>query len=52
MEIADRPVLRSSFYGGTKMAARDDFMREHAIVKYGFQKYFNEVPPGSAKTAP
>ena len=52
MEIADRPVLRSRFYGGTSMAARDDLMREHAIVKYGLQKYFDEVPPGSAKTAP
>jgi carboxylesterase type B len=40
MEIDDKFVLRNNFYAGTKMAARDDFMREYAISKYGFQKYF------------
>jgi para-nitrobenzyl esterase len=50
MEIGDRFLLRSSFYGGTSMAARDDFMREYAITTYGFQKYFDGIPAGSATT--
>jgi para-nitrobenzyl esterase len=53
MEIgADRCLVRSSFYGGTKMAARDDFMREFAMVKHGFQRYFDELPPGRADARP
>ncbi len=52
MEIGEKPVLRSRFYGGTRLAARDDFMREHAIVRYGLQKHFREVPPGDSRTKP
>ena len=52
MEIGDRFVLRNNFYAGTKMAARDDFMREYAIVKYGLPEVLPEVPPGSARTTP
>jgi hypothetical protein len=44
-EIGERPVLRSGFCGGTRLTARDDSMREHAIVKHGVQKHFAEVPP-------
>jgi para-nitrobenzyl esterase len=52
MEIGDKFVLRNNFYAGTKMAARDDFMREYAITRYGFQKYFEEVSAASAATKP
>jgi carboxylesterase type B len=52
MKIADGFVLRRNFYGGTKMTARDDFMREHAITRYGFQKYFKEMPAVGAATKP
>jgi para-nitrobenzyl esterase len=52
MRIADDFVLRSDFYGGTKMAARDDLMREYAVTRYGFQKYFKEMPAVGAATKP
>jgi carboxylesterase type B len=42
LEIGDKVVLRNNFYAGTKMAARDDFMREYAITQYGFQKFFEK----------
>ena len=46
------PPGRETELRRSSMAARDGFMREHAIVKYRLQKHFNDVPPGSAKTAP
>jgi para-nitrobenzyl esterase len=52
MHIADGFVLRTSFYGGTKMTARDDFMREYAITKGGFHRYFETLPGGRAATQP
>jgi len=50
LEIGDTIVLRSNFYGGTKMAGRDDFMREYAIRKYGFQEYFKDMTVQTAAT--
>ncbi len=53
MEMEEKLILRSRFYGGTTLAARDDFMREHAIVRMRLlQGYFRAVPPGSARTKP
>jgi hypothetical protein len=52
LEIGEIPVLRSDFYGGTRLAARDDFMREHAIVKLGLQKHLAEVPPRGPGAGP
>jgi para-nitrobenzyl esterase len=41
MELGDTFRLRTNFYGGTKLAARDSFMREYILTRYGLQHFYH-----------
>ncbi|MDR3168139.1 MAG: carboxylesterase family protein [Treponema sp.] len=43
MDLGDNFRLRTNFYGGTKLAARDGFMREYIITRYNLGRFYSEV---------